>query len=393
LQIAASVGTVSCVDIHRSVDLAAATAKRSLFLLGPRQTGKSTLIRQQLPEARRIDLLESDTYLTLQRAPQRLREWCQTDGELIVIDEIQKLPQLLDEVQLLIDRKKLRFVLTGSSARKLRSGGVNLLGGRARSQHLHPLSIHELGERFDLPRALHHGLMPAIYLGDEPDEDLAAYVGTYLREEIAHEALTRNVPAFSRFLEVAALCNTQQINYSKVANDAQVARTTVQEYFQILRDTLLGWDVPCWQRTKKRKAVATAKFWFFDWGVVRQLRGTTRVKSPSPEFGHAFEAWIGHELKTWCDYRGGGAELCYWRSRTGHEVDFVVGDQVAIEVKATTTVDSRDLTGLVALREELLLERLIVVCQEDRRRVVDGIEVLPWREFAEELWADQLVQV
>jgi uncharacterized protein len=298
---------------------------------------------------------------------------------------------LLDEVHLLIERKKLRFLLTGSSARKLRTGGVNLLGGRARSMHFHPLSIHEIGRDFDLSRALNHGLLPAIYLGDEPDLDLAAYVGTYLREEIAHEALTRNVPAFARFLEVAALCNAEQINYSKIASDAQVARTTVQEYFQILRDTLLGWDVPVWQRTKKRKAVTTSKFLFFDWGVVRHLRGTGEVKSPSPEFGHAFEAWVGHELKTWCDYRGQGAELCFWRSRGGHEVDFLVGDELAIEVKATTNANARDVAGLVALREESLLKRYVVVCQETRRRVVDGIEILPWRVFADELWSDRLV--
>ena len=198
------------------------------------------------------------------------------------------------------------------------------------------------------------------------------------------------MPAFARFLEVAALCNTEQINYSKIAADAQVARTTVQEYFQILRDTLIGWDVPAWQRTKKRKAVATAKFWFFDWGVVRQLRGTGRVAMPSPEFGHAFEAWIGHELKTWCDYRGQGAELCYWRSRSGHEVDFIVADEVAIEVKATTNVTARHLAGLQALREEALLKRYLLVCHEQRRRIVDGIEILPWRAFAAELWSNGL---
>jgi len=382
----------AAVDIPRSTDVAAATAKRSLFLFGPRQTGKSTLIRQHLPEARQINLLESDTYLALQRAPQRLREWCTRAGELVVIDEIQKLPQLLDEVHLLIEQKKLRFLLTGSSARKLRSGGVNLLGGRARSLHFHPLSIHELGEHFELSRALHHGLLPAIYLGDEPDQDLAAYVGTYLREEIANEALTRNLPSFARFLEVAALCNAEQINCSKVAADAQVARTTVQGYFQILRDTLLGWDLPVWQKSRKRKAVATAKFQFFDWGVVRHLRGTGRVKSPSPEFGHAFEAWIGHELKTWCDYQGHGAELCYWRAESGHEVDFVVGDAVAVEVKAASNITDRHLAGIVALRQEALLRRHVVVCQETRRRTVGGIEILPWRAFMDELWDGRLLR-
>lgn len=377
--------------IVRSLDLKEATRNRSVFLFGPRQTGKSTLVRQQLADAKTINLLESDTRFALERAPQRLREWCSVPGELVVIDEVQKLPKLLDEVHLLIEQNKTRFVLTGSSARKLRDGGVNLLGGRARSLHLHPLSIHELGDRFDLDRAIHHGLLPSIYLGDEPELDLAAYVGTYLQEEIAHEALTRNVPAFARFLEVAALCNSQQVNYSKVANDAQVARTTVQEYFQILRDTLLGWDLPAWQRTKKRKPVATSKFQFFDHGVARQLRGTGRVQPQSPEYGHAFESWIGHELKSWCDYRGKGASLCFWRARSGHEVDFVLADEVAVEAKASANVTDRHLAGLAALKDEGLLKRHVVVCQETRPRVVDGIEILPWREFMAELWGDRLV--
>lgn len=382
---------MAAVDLRRSVDLLATASTRSLFLLGPRQTGKSTLIRQQLGSRRVIDLLESETYLALQRAPQRLREWCTEDGELYVVDEIQKLPQLLDEVHHLIEQRKQRFLLTGSSARKLRTGGVNLLGGRARSLNFHPLTFAELGDRFELDRAIHHGLLPSIYLGDEPDLDLAAYVGTYLREEIAQEALTRNVPGFARFLEVAALCNAEQINYAKIANDAQVARTTVQDYFQILRDTLLGWDLPAWQRSKKRKPVATSKFQFFDHGVVRHLRGSGRVQPHSPEYGHAFEAWIGHELKAWCDYRGTGRELCFWRSRSGHEVDFVVGNEVAVEAKATSNATDRHLAGLAALQEEGLLRRHVLVCQEPRRRVVSGIEVLPWREFAETLWSDRLL--
>jgi|JRYL01.1.fsa_nt_gb predicted AAA+ superfamily ATPase len=380
------------MHLPRSIDLRSATASRSLFLFGPRQTGKSTLIRQQLAGEQTISLLESDTYLALQRAPHRLREWCTKVGGLVVIDEIQKLPHLLDEVHWLIEERRQRFLLTGSSARKLRAGGVNLLGGRARSLSFHPLTCHELGDRFDLDRALYHGLLPAIYLGDEPDQDLAAYVGTYLREEVAHEALTRNIPAFARFLEIAALCNGEQINYSKVAADAQVARTTVQEYFQILRDTLLGWDLPCWQRTRKRKAVATAKFQFFDWGVVRHLRGTGRVRMPSPEFGHAFEAWVGHELKTWCDYRGGGAQLAYWRTQRGDEVDYVIGDRVAVEVKATENVTDRHLAGLFALREENLLDRHLLVCREPRRRTVRGVEVVPWPEFMAELWSDRLLR-
>jgi predicted AAA+ superfamily ATPase len=389
MKIADSNGTLGPMLVPRAIDLPALVAQKSCFLFGPRQTGKTSLIRSQLAGCQVFNLLESDTYLMLQRAPQRLREIVTGRGEIVVIDEIQKLPQLLDEVHLLIEERQQRFLLTGSSARKLRSGGVNLLGGRARSVQFHPLSAAELGEQFVLDRALHNGLLPAIYLSEEPDTDLRAYVGTYLREEIANEALTRNVPAFARFLEVAALCSGEQINYAKVAADAQVARTTVQDYFQILRDTLVGWDVPPWRKTRKRKAVATAKFYLFDPGVVRHLRGTGRVRSPSPEHGHAFETWVGHELKTWADYHG-GVELAYWRTPTGHEVDFVLGSETAIEVKAATNVQSRHLQGLAALQEEKALRRHVLVCLEARARRVDDLEIMPWRVFVEELWSGQL---
>lgn len=378
--------------VPRQVDLAALLARQSWFVFGPRQTGKTTLLRQQLGGVRQFNLLESGTYLMLHRAPQRLREVCTGQGEPVVIDEIQKLPQLLDEVHRLIEERQQRFLLTGSSRRKLGPGGASLLGGRAGSLQLHPFSAAELGERFELDRALNNGLLPAIYSSSEPDADLRAWLGTYLRDEVASEALTRDVPAFARFLEVAALCNGEPINYSKAAADAQIARTTVQEYFQILRDTLIGQDVPPWRKTRKRRAVATAKFYLFDPGVVRCLRGTSGVRAPSPEYGHAFETWVCHELKTWADYHR-GVELCHWRTPTGHEVDFVLGGQTAIAVKATANVQDRHVRGLLALAEERLLRRHIVVCLEERLRKAGGIEVMPWQAFVSELWSGRLAAV
>jgi uncharacterized protein len=358
-------------------------SSRSHFLLGPRQTGKSTLIRYELPDALVFNLLKSEVFLSLSRDPKRLREEA-VGHELVVIDEIQKLPQLLDEVHLLIEEQGITFLLTGSSARKLRRGGVNLLGGRARSLTLHPFIRRELAD-FDLLRALNFGLLPHVYLSDEPDADLEAYSGTYLLEEIAAEGLVRNIPAFSRFLEVAALCNGTMINYSQIASDAQVARTTVQDYFQILQDTLIAHILPAFRRGTKRKAISTPKFYFFDVGVVSHLRNQGRIKSRSPAFGPAFETYIFHELKSYLDYNRGGS-LAYWRSTSKFEVDFVLNETTAIEVKGRSTVGRRDLKGLLALREEGLLRDYIVVCLEERPRLVDGVQILPWGAFLECLW-------
>lgn len=225
--------------VPRVLDLAALTAKKSHFLFGPRQTGKSHLVNRALPNAHVYDLLDSAVYLDLGTRPERLAEELSATDKLVVIDEIQRLPGLLNEVHRLIEQRGIRFLLTGSSARTLRRGGVNLLGGRARVRRLHPLCFRELGRHFDLARALHNGLLPSVYFSDDPQADLDAYSGAYLQQEIAAEGATRNVPAFGRFLRVAALCNGTVVNFTAVANDAQVPRTTVYEYFRILEDTLL----------------------------------------------------------------------------------------------------------------------------------------------------------
>jgi len=376
--------------VPRALDLAKLAGRKSLFLFGPRQTGKTALVRQALPQARVYGLLDADVFLTLSRRPAQLGEELGPSDRLVVLDEIQKLPVLLDEVHRLIEQRRIRFVLTGSSARKLRRGGVNLLGGRAPSWTLHPFIYRELGSEFDLTKALDRGLLPAIYFSDSPREDLRAYVGTYLKEEIAAEALTRSVPAFSRFLEVAALSHGTMLNFTTVASDAQVPVSTVREYFHILEDTLLARTVPAWTRSRTRKAISTAKHYFFDVGVVRNLQHRSGLAWRSPEFGEAFESFIFHELSTFIDYTE-PMPLAYWRSTSNFEVDFVLADTTAIEVKGKEPVGERDLRGLRALKEEALLKHYLVVSLERRPRTVDGIRILPWQDFLEQLWAGAFV--
>jgi predicted AAA+ superfamily ATPase len=243
-----------------------------------------------------------------------------------------------------------------------------------------------LGNNFDLERAINYGLLPPVYLSETPEEDLKSYIGLYLKEEIADEGLTRNVPAFSRFLTVAALCSGKIINYTKIANDAQVARSTVQEYFEILKDTLIAHELPAWGKSQKRKPIGTSKFYLFDGGVARVLQDRSLIRTGSPEFGEAFEAYVFHELKAFADYHQID-KLHYWRSISGLEVDFILDDETAIEVKASKNISGQDLKNLKALREEKKLKNYIVVCCEKEKRIVDGIKIVPWQIFLEELWA------
>jgi predicted AAA+ superfamily ATPase len=370
--------------LGRALDLAGLVERKSHFLFGPRQTGKTTLIRDALPGVPVYDLLDSTVYLALSREPGRLAEELPPGTRVVAIDEIQRLPELLNEVHRLIETRRIRFLLTGSSARKLRRGGVNLLGGRARTLHLHPLTRVELGDHFDLARAVERGTLPSVYFSDDPAADLAAYGGTYLQQEVVAEAATRNVPAFGRFLRVAALCNGTIVNFTSVANDAQVPRTTVYEYFEILRDTLLVRELPAWRKSAKRKPVASSKYYFFDVGVVSALQGRL-VRAGTPEFGAAFETWVMHELASWGDYASGD-DLFFWRSASGIEVDFVIGDHTAVEVKASRHVSTADLRSLRALREEARLKRYVCACLEARPRTVDGIAVLPYGDFLDALW-------
>lgn len=375
--------------VNRKLDLNAVLAKKSVFLFGPRQCGKSTLIDHSIVGAHVFDLLSSETFLRLSTDPSFIERAC-TDDRIIVIDEIQKLPSLLDEVHRLIERKGKRFLLTGSSARKLRRSGVNLLGGRARVKRLHPFSAIEIGEPFDLERAVNIGLLPSVWFSDEPDEELCDYIDEYLRQEIISEGAARNLPAFSRFLEVAALSNGQQIDYSSISRDAKVPRTTVQEYFRVLKETLLADEVPVWRGGKGRKTVETSKFYLFDTGVVRRLSRRCPVVPGTAEFGQLLETWVHHELRCYLDNRTRNGEIAYWRTPGGTEVDFVVGN-TAIEVKSAEHIASGDLRGLKAIAQEGDFAHRVVVCRERLPSVRDGIEILPVQEFIARLWRDELV--
>jgi predicted AAA+ superfamily ATPase len=376
--------TATAPFIPRLLDLEELLSRKSHFLFGPRQTGKTFLIRRTLKNAKVYDLLDSSVFLTLSQNPGRIAEELASEDRLVVIDEIQRIPELLNEVHRLIEAHSVRFLLTGSSARKLRRGGVNLLGGRARTRHLHPLTRKELGDDFDLKRVIRSGLLPSIYFSDNPPEDLQAYAGTYLQQEIVAEGALRNIPAFSRFLRVAALCNSRIVNFTKVANDAQVARTTVYEYFEILKDTLILYELPAWRKSIKRKPIASSKYYFFDVGVTAALQGR-EFHWRTPEFGEAFESYIFHELACYRDYVS-GEPLRYWRTTSGFEVDFIIADHTAVEVKGKENIGPSDLKPLEALSEEQKVRRLVCVSLEPRRRKIGNVTVLPYQEFLDSLW-------
>jgi predicted AAA+ superfamily ATPase len=373
----------------RKLQLSALIKRSSVFLFGPRQTGKTTLVRNQFPNARYYNLLESDTFRELTARPEIIRKSLTNKDRVVVIDEVQRLPGLLNEVQAIMDiRPDVRFILTGSSARSLRRGGVNLLGGRAGILNLFPLVSSELDNPM-LEKRIEIGSLPHVLLSSTAIKDLRDYVGVYLNEEIRAESLVRNIETFSRFLEVAALSNGEVVNFTKIGSDSGVPPRTVWEHFQILQDTLLGSLLPPYQKTLKRKPVATAKFYLFDVGVANILMKRERILPRSKEFGEMLEHLIFCELSAYLSYSASPRRLSFWRSQSKLEVDFVIGDEVAIEVKATERVRKNDLKGLRALAEELPLKRKIMVCMEASRwQEDDGIEIIPVSEFLQELAAE-----
>ncbi len=357
----------------------------SAFLFGPRQTGKSTLIRTQFEDCTVINLLKSEEYLNLSENPARLREVI-VPGKLTVIDEIQRLPELLNEVHYLIEEKSARFLMTGSSARTLRKKGINLLGGRARTFKLHPLSMMELKDEFNLLKALQFGLLPSIWFSEEPNAMLHAYAMDYLQQEIISEAAVRNVAGFKRFLTVAAHCSGKPINYTKLSSDAQVKPTTLREHFEILIDSLIATRVEPWRNGQSRKVVSSDKIFLFDTGICRILQERKEYAKRSEEYGYAFESLVYHELRCYSDYYS-QEPIRYWRTTTGLEVDFILGDRLAIEVKATSSVRDPDLKGLRSIAKEANFQKRILVSNEPHaRQTEDGILILPFKEFVLQLW-------
>lgn len=364
----------------------------SVFLWGARQVGKSTLVKSVYPNAKIYDLLKSDEYTRLLRRPQLLREELLSFGEetLVVIDEIQKIPQLLDEVHWLIVNRGIRFILCGSSARKLKRIGTNLLGGRAMSVKLYPLVSAEIPD-FDLVRGINHGMLPRHYLAANPKKRLEAYIGTYLKEEIQDEAVVRQLAAFNRFLDVAAQSNGEIINYKNIAQDCGVSAVTVKEYFAILQQTLIGYMLPAFTESKKRRAITAPKFYYFDVGVANHLLHRSNLQQGSVDFGHAFEHLMIQELIAYLSYSESDKALSYWRTASGYEVDVVIGNGlVAIEFKSSEEVQSKHTKGLKAFSEEYANARLIVVSMDINPRILNGVEILPAMDFLKLLWAGKI---
>jgi predicted AAA+ superfamily ATPase len=372
-------------------------ARQSAFLWGPRKTGKSTYLRSAFPDSLRFDLLQTDLMLELARRPARLREQLQaTPPESlrspVILDEVQKVPQLLDEVHWLIENRGLSFILCGSSARKLTRGGVNLLGGRAWRYEMYPLVSLEIGD-LDLLQVLNRGLVPAHYLGPGYRRSLEAYVVDYLKEEVFDEGLTRNVAAFSRFFEAMAYSHGDLTNYANIARDCGVGAKTVKEYYQILVDTLLGTFVEPWKKRQERQVIGKApKFYLFDVGVAGALTHRRIAEERGESFGRALEHFVLMEIQAHRSYRELGYGVHFWRTKSGLEVDFVLGDgEVAVEVKGSSRIDATDLRSLRAFVADHRPRRAILVCNERAPRLVEGIDVLPWREFLVRLWAGRVL--
>ena len=373
---------------------------KTTFLWGPRKVGKTYWLKNQFISKYKnkkniiyIDLLKTDTLQEYLVSPSLLRERFSDHSGVIIIDEIQKAPRLLDEVHWLIENSGISFILTGSSARKLKRDHANLLGGRAWRRTMVPLSIREISE-VNLEKILASGLLPSHYLSETPIEELRGYVADYLKEEIIAEALVKNIPAFSNFLNVIAITNSELLDYTRVASDSGVSAKVVRTYFDILEDTYLGFRVKPWKKAKDRRLILTEKFYLFDVGVANYLANRT-VRHGTPEFGKSFEHLILMELKAYQAYKNPELPIYFWRTASGNEIDFILGDaKVAIEIKARTSIRERDLKSFEVLKAELKTKHQVVVCLEkEPRKILDGplkgVEILPWQMFIDKLWGGE----
>lgn len=367
----------------------------SIFLFGARQTGKSTALRQQFPREIYIDLLDSEVRNRLERRPSLLYEMLKdkAEGTIVIIDEIPEVPTLLNEVHRLISEKNLRFVLCGSSARKLKRKGTNTLGGRAYPVFFHPLVSAELPD-LDIDRAVNYGMIPSHYLAKNPERRLSAYIDVYLKEEIKEESLVRNLLAFQRFLEVAAISNGEILNNRNIAQECGVNASTVSSYFDILEDTLVGYRIPAYTKVVQRRLVQAPRFYFFDVGVANYLMHRSRLVRGTPEYGHAFEHLVIQELIAYMHYTHQDERISYWRTYAGTEVDVIIGDaRIAIEIKSVEEVLPKHLKGLKSFGEEHPNCRRIIVSHDIIPRRIGDIECIPVKDFFRRLWDHEFDKV
>jgi predicted AAA+ superfamily ATPase len=374
---------------QRILNLSELLIKNNYFLFGPRATGKSSLIKKQLPNAMVFDLLDDDIYEALLRRPKALAERIGDSKQLIVIDEIQKLPILLDEVHRLIEKNKNQFLLTGSSARKLKREGANMLGGRAREIHLFPLVFPEI-TNFDLIRYLNYGGLPIIYKSDEPIEDLKAYVRTYLSEEIKKEAAVRNYERFVRFLETMALSNGQEINYAQLSSDSGVPARTIEGHIEVLKDTLIGFELMPYAKTLKRKATTKSKFYFFDTGVANFLAQKLPLTEAHSDIGFCFDQFIIQEVKAYISYSRKNLKLFYWKAKSA-EVDLIIGDKVAVEIKFAKNLRDDFFAGLEALAEEKIIDKYYLVGRFEAMGKRRNVNYLDYTDFLKKLWLGEII--
>lgn len=369
----------------RIIPLDKVLSRKSVILLGPRRTGKSYYLNNQVKPDRIINLLEADVYRQFSARPELLREVIQDEDKVIAIDEIQKVPALMDEVHSLIESKQKKFILTGSSARKLVRSHTSLMAGRAKMMHLHPLVSSEL-EPFILLDILKYGSLPIVFNTDDPWDELKDYTGLYLREEILAEALVRKVENFSRFIDFAAMSSGQILNYESIARDAQVPARTIREYYALLEDTLMGYILHPLKSTSKRRCISSGKFYFFDIGVLNSIVGRKSVSPKTKEFGLLFEHFIFLELKAYIDYFSPETKLGFWRVDEENEVDFVINENIAIEIKASELVNEKHLKGIQKFSQGNSVKRKIVVSLDKMQRKIGDVEVLPFDIFLKKLW-------
>lgn len=377
--------------IQRNCPLLQNLKKKSVLLLGPRRTGKSFWIRESIKPDQYYNLLEADTFRKLAAQPEFIRKNLVKKNSLVAIDEVQKLPSMMDEVHTMIEEHHVRFLLTGSSARKLGRSHTSLMAGRARRLYFHSLNSQEMGS-YDLRKVLSFGTLPPVYLSDEPQLELQDYVGLYLKEEILAEALTRKIENFSRFLNFAALTNGQLLNFDQLGRDAEVPPRTIREYYQLLEDTLFGTTIYPVKSTSKRKSISKGKFYFFDLGVVSALRNRSLLNVESPEFGDAFEHFILSEIICYRDYFCSDLSIEFWQYPGVGEVDFILNGEIAVEVKAQTNLREGELKSLKNFIQASPLRKHYLVCQVSQPQTYGKIEILPYKVFLERLWAGELLR-
>jgi predicted AAA+ superfamily ATPase len=375
---------------ERILNLEKALQTKSHFLLGPRATGKSWLIKHQLKNVQLFDLLNSDTFNRFLRQPRSLSNEILPATKIVVIDEIQKLPNLLDEVHGLIEEKGIHFLLTGSSARKLKHSGANLLAGRARGLQMFPLIRKEIND-FDLLKYCNTGGLPIIWKSDDYWLDLRSYVQFYLKEEIIAEAVVRKIDHYANFIDVIGQRSGEQLNLQSIASDSGVPVRTIANFIEILKDTLLAFELEPYRTSKGRKVVTKSKIYLFDVGVANYLAGRKNILERSDAFGVAFEHFIIQEIRAYLGYKNSDSGIRYWRTVGDQfEVDCIIGNEAAIEIKDYENFNEKSLTGLKELKSEKSIKNFYLVSRDPVEREVDGIKILSYDKFLDALWAGKI---